>query len=267
MATSTRFLRGWIVLYSAAVYVFIAGIVVIVLQIGFDKPTVSEVFPQGELRIGVDASYAPLAFSTSDGLAGLEIDLGTRIAEEIGLTPRFINIGFDSLYDSLIGEPALVDVVISQLLITPSRTGSVFYTTPYVNSGLVLVVPSESDIQTMRDLSGYSLAYEFGSSADNESRKWLRRIPEYDIRPYELSRYALDAVRLGDADAALVDFVTARLYFRDYPEWSATYYEVTDALYAIAVNIHQVDRWQLINRTLNELIADDYVRELLDKWL
>lgn len=267
MATSPRFVKGWVILYSTTICVFITGIVVILLQIGVEKPTVRDLFPNGELRIGIDASYAPFAFTTDDGLAGLEIDLGTRIAEEIGLTPRFINIGFDSLYDSLIGEPALVDIVISQLLINPMRTGNVFYSTPYVNAGLVLVVPENSTLQSMRDLSGHALAYEFGSTADNEARKWSRRIPEFTTLPYELPLYALDAVRLGDADAALVDFITARLYFRNHPEWSANYYEVTDALYAIAINIHQVDRWRLINHTLNDLIAEDYVRELIDKWL
>ena len=63
------------------------------------------------MRIGVDASYPPFAVATADDLFGLDIDLGSALGERLGIPVRFVNMGFDGLYDSLRADQ--VDVVIS----------------------------------------------------------------------------------------------------------------------------------------------------------
>lgn len=255
------------IFYLGTLITFIAGIGVIILQVGIHKPDLNEIFPTGEIRIGVDATYPPFAFIEQDNLAGFEIALGEHIGEQIGLSVRFVNMGFDGLYDSLIGEPAQVDLVISRLIIDPMRSSDVYYTRPYFNAGLVLVTDDMSDITDMNDLqSETSLAYEFGSTADNEARRWLRRIPPFETRPYEIPQYALDAVRLKEADVALTDSITASLYLNDYPQWSAEVHQVTDELYAIAVRIHDVERWRLVENALTGLFESGVIEQLQDEW-
>src|SRR5262245_61249918 len=86
-------------------------------------PPVKELFPYGEMRIGVDASYPPFAVATATDLFGLDIDLGRALAERLDVPVRFVNMGFDGLYDSLKNDQ--VDVLLSALLIDFSKTGSV----------------------------------------------------------------------------------------------------------------------------------------------
>lgn len=266
MATSSV-VKRWRVLYAGVLFTFTFGIIAIIFRFDESNPPLDEIFPAGEIRIGVDASYPPFAFSTSEGLTGFEIDLGRALGTEIGLPVRFVNIGFDGLYDALTNEPAVVDILISQLLIDPMRKRDVAYTDPYFNVGLVLVSDADSDIDTMRTISGHALAYEFGSEADNEARIWSRRIPAFETRPYELPEYALDAVRLNEADAALTDAVTARLYIREYPDWDATMHYVTDSHFAIAVSVHDVERARLVNRVLQKLIDSGVVDAIIEDWL
>lgn len=223
-------------------------------------------FPHGELRVGIDASFPPFGVVTADGdLAGLDVAIAEELGARLGLPVRFVNLGFDGLYDSLRVDQ--VDVVISALLVNPLRRGEVHYTTPYFNAGLVLVTPSGGDIDSMRDLPGRSLAYQYGSLADAESRRWLRRVEPFATRPYELAEYALDAARLGEADAALVDAITARLYLRDHPDWSAAYHYVTDNPFAAATRRDQIHRFSAINSALNRMIEDGTLRRLIDEWL
>jgi len=92
-------------------------------------PPVREIFPYGEMRVGVDASYAPFAVATAEGLFGLDIDLAQAIAARLGAPVRFVNMGFDGLYDSL--KTDQVDVLISALVTDYSRTNEVLYTLPY----------------------------------------------------------------------------------------------------------------------------------------
>ncbi len=89
----------------------------------------------------------------------------------------------------------------------------------------------------------------------------------FETRPYELPGYALDAVRLGDADAALVDTVSARLYLRDHPDWQADVNPVTDNFYAIATQARRPEISVVINRALKAIIDDGTLDALIKRWL
>lgn len=228
-------------------------------------PPVRELFPYGEMRVGMDASNPPFAVATADDLFGMEIDLGRALAEEIGVSVRFINMGYDGLYDSIRADQ--VDMVISTLTIDPLRTNDVRYTQPYFDAGLVLVSPSHNPITAMSELSNHALAYEFGSDADSAARLWLRRIQPFETRPYELPQYALDAVRLGDADAALVDATSARLYLRDHRDWLVQMNYVTSIPYAIALRINRWNTWERVSLALQALSDNGTLDNILKKWL
>ncbi len=229
------------------------------------EPPPKLLFPYGEMRVGVDASYPPFAVATTNQLFGLDIDLGRALASRIGVPVRFVNMGYDGLYDSLKADQ--VDVVISALLVDPSRLGDVRYTRHYFNAGLVLVSAANNPVESMNGLPGRSLAYEFGSEADQHAHMWLRRILPFETQPYELPQFALDALRLSRADAALVDATSARLYLREHPEWNAQYQHVTDAWYAIAVRSDRYERWAVVNTALEALTEDGTLEAILARWL
>jgi ABC-type amino acid transport substrate-binding protein len=181
--------RSWRIItltLAVTILVWIWSLVVITLGLRWSSvqrpgPPVKELFPYGEMRVGVDASYPPFAVATANDLFGLDIDLGRAVAERMGVPIRFVNMGFDGLYDSLKADQ--VDVVISALLMDASKTNEVRYTFPYYNAGLVLVSNSNRPAANMEDLAGGSLAYEFGSEADIVARSWLRRIPAFETLP------------------------------------------------------------------------------------
>ncbi len=227
-------------------------------------PPVREIFPYGEMRVGVDASYAPFAVATADDLFGLDIDLARAIGAKLGAKVRFVNMGFDGLYDSL--KTDQVDVLISALLTDYSRTNEVLYTLPYYNAGLVLVSQAGQPFTDYHDLGGQRLALEFGSEADQLARRWMRRVA-FTILPYELPRYGLDSLRLNQAEAALVDATSARLYQREHPGWAVTVTPISDTLYVMATRRDRGQTWDAINQALAELLDDGTVEALIAKWL
>ena len=267
MAATTRRLIGVILTLALAAWVWLlAGAILIMRWKAFERPLppARALFPYGELRIGVDASYPPFAVATADDLFGFEIDLGRALAERFDIPVRFVNLGFDGLYDALRTDQ--VDVLISALPIDPGRGDTVLYTQPYFDGGLVLVSDSRHLFAEMGDLPGGSLVYEFGSEAEREARLWLRRVLPFDLRPYETPVYALDAVRLGEADAALVDSVTARLYLRDHAEWEAETHPVRHVPYAVAVRGGRHDVHDAMSRVLQSLIDDGTLDALTERW-
>jgi polar amino acid transport system substrate-binding protein len=228
-------------------------------------PPTKEIFPYGEIRIGVDASYPPFAVATSTDLYGIDIDIGKAIGASLNVPVRFINMGYDGLYDSLKADQA--DILISALTIDYSRSGDVLYTVPYFNGGQVLITNAGHPLGGMDEVSGHSLAFEFGSDANLTARAWLRRIAPFQLMPYEIPAIALDSVRLGNSDAALVDATSAGLYRREHPYWQVQEVQVTDLLYAIAVSTKRGTTWSAVNNALKALIDDKTIATIIKNWL
>ncbi|MFN8373921.1 MAG: ABC transporter substrate-binding protein [Anaerolineae bacterium] len=219
-------------------------------------------YPAGELRIAVDASYPPFAVATETDLFGIDIDIGRALGERLGVPVRFINMGFDGLYDSLRAEQA--DVVISALIPNEARRSDTFYSRPYFDAGLVLV----GDISRMEDAPGHSIAYEFGSVGDQEVRRWQRLVEQpFEALPYELPQYALDAARIGAAEAALVDAVSAGLYLRQHPDWNVTPVYVTHTPYVVAVRSGRYRLFLAVDGALAELLADGTIAGIVNQYL
>jgi glutamine transport system substrate-binding protein len=222
-------------------------------------------FPYGEMRVGVDASYPPFAVATSDRFFGLDIDLARALADELDIPVRFVNLGYDGLYDALRTDQA--DVLISALIINPVRRDDVIYSQPYFDAGLVLVNDEDSSIRSMRDMPGRTLAVEFGSLGQTEADRWLRRVLPFDVLPYELPEYALDSVRLGNADAALVDNIAARLYLREHFDWKAQLTLVTSVPFAIATRIDRGDRASVLGAALQKITDDGTLAAIIRRYL
>jgi ABC-type amino acid transport substrate-binding protein len=119
----------------------------------------------------------------------------------------------------------------------------------------------------MEDLPDHRLALEFGSQAQTEAERWLRRVLAFEISPYELPEYALDAARLGDADAALVDSITARLYLREHEHWDALVTQVTNVPFAIATRADRPDRAAALNAALQQLVEDGTLHTIIAHYL
>lgn len=230
----------------------------------YQPPDRELAFPAGEIVIGVDGSFPPFAFDDAGMLTGLDIELGKTIAAEIGLPVRFANISYYGLYDALIsGE---VDLLIAALRVDPARTDDVRYTKPYFDNGLVLVTESFQGQLNVYALSGAALAYEYASGADGQVRLWETEGHKFARKPYELPSYALDAVRLVQADAALVDATTLHLYTKQYAEWEYRREFVTREPYAIALRIDRGDARKLVDRALAALKERGELARIVRNW-
>ncbi|MYD11079.1 MAG: amino acid ABC transporter substrate-binding protein [Chloroflexi bacterium] len=221
-------------------------------------------FPAGEIVIGVDASFPPFAFDEGGESRGLDIDLGIALAREIGLSARFVSISFNGLYDSLIAGK--VDLLISALRVEPARRDDVRYSQPYYNNGLVLVSEASASLEP-EALAGAPIAYEYASSADSQIRAWERAGMRIEKRPYELPAYALDALRFGQAEGALVDATSYRLYAKTQSDWRANVSFVTHDPYVIAARLDPSDAWKLVDSALSALKASGELARIVETWL
>ena len=228
------------------------------------------------LRVGMDASFPPFEAVVADGtLAGFDVDLAQELGRRLGVEVQFVaNLPYDGLYDAL--AVSRVDAIISALVVNPARMADFAYSTPYFDAGQVLVVRvREAGIEEIADLSGRTLAVEFGTQGDVEARKWARQAPGLAIVPYQTAAEALAAVTAGEAEVALVDHVSALAAVRP-ADLSGSGVEsrlrivgtpVVEEPYAIAVRRESRYLLRAVNGVLAEMKADGTLEELVARWL
>ena len=218
----------------------------------------------GILRVGMDASFPPFEPIAADGtLVGFDVDLARELGRRLGVEIQFVaNLPYDGLYDALaVGR---VDAVISALVVNPARMADFAYSTPYFDAGQVLVVRAgESGIEGMANLGGRTVAVEFGTQGDLEARKWARQLSDLTVVPYQTAAGALAALAAGEADAALVDRVSALaatgLVIAGDP--------VVEEPYAVAVRHDSQHLLRAINDALAEMEADGTIEALIERWM
>ena len=238
----------------------------------------SRVWETGVLRVGMDASFPPFEAVDAEGnLVGFDVELAREIAARLGAAAdgdggdgvqvEFVaNLPYDGLYDAL--TAGRVDAVISALYLDPARTADFAYSRPYFDAGQVLVVGARGeDITGVADLAGRTLAVEFGSQGDVEARTWTGRLGGLVVVPCESAREALASVGAAEADAALVDHLSALQWIGAGADARIVGDPVTDEPYAVAV---RRDSWQLlqaIESALEAMEADGTMDRLRQHWL
>lgn len=200
--------RRWLALLAAAVLLLAALLVWQAVATTRDRVW-DHIQATGQWRVGMDPSFPPFQDLDASGQpVGFDVDLARAIAARWGIEVQINGLGFDGLVDAV--QAGRIDGAISALPYQPERTEDVAFSAPYFEAGLVLVTPAGSDqVASVDDLAGLRLAVEWGSEGDVQARSLRRRFPDLVLLPRETPQAALLAVAEGEADAALVDHVSA----------------------------------------------------------
>lgn len=94
----------------------------------------NQIVASHKLRIG---TYLAPPYAVKDGngkLTGSEVDIGERLAKDMGLTPDIKLYNWDQLIPAL--QRGEIDIIVAGLSITPQRALQVYFSNPYASSGI-----------------------------------------------------------------------------------------------------------------------------------
>lgn len=219
----------------------------------------------GILRVGLDPTYPPFENLVGDEVEGLDVDLARAIGRDLGLRVEFVHFGFDGLYDALATKQ--VDVLISALAVAPERTRDFAFSDSYFDAGQVLIFHESSAIGGMEQMAGRRVAVELGTQGHVEATTWARRLNELTIQPYNTVDEALIAVVDGQADAALVDSVSGRLFLTDNRLLVISQQSVVSEPYAMVTRIDDQRLLKKLDESLQRLRASGQLAEIVNHWL
>ena len=128
-------------------------------------PDVQAIIDRGVLRVGV--KNAVIGFGYQDTLtgeySGMEIDLATALAEELGVDVEFTTVTAATRTELL--DSGDIDCVLATFTITDERKKSWDFTTPYYTDYVTVLVEDSSGITTLADLKDKKVGVSSGSTS------------------------------------------------------------------------------------------------------
>jgi polar amino acid transport system substrate-binding protein len=168
--------------------------------------TLDRVLLVGELRVGMSGDMPPLTMTTKeDKLIGLDADLAAVMANAMGVRLILQKIPFNELLPAL--EGGRIDMIISNMTITPERNLKAVFVGPYFVSGKGLLTKSATlaKAEKMEDLNSPEFTFVAlkGSTSELVARKGA---PKAVLLTAYSEDEAVQMVVNGDADAMIADF-------------------------------------------------------------
>jgi len=98
------------------------------------SPVIDRILQRGELVVGMAGNMPPLNMTTKEGdLIGYEVDLAGAMAKAMGVRVKLAVIPFAELLPAL--QSGKIDLILSNMTITPGRNLKVAFVGPYFISG------------------------------------------------------------------------------------------------------------------------------------
>lgn len=161
------------------------------------------------LLVAVDTAFVPFEFKQGDKYVGFDIDLWDLIAQELDVEYELRPMDFSGILPAL--QTQNVDVALAGITITDERKEAVDFSDGYYDSGFLLMVDVDSDIEGPEDLAGKTLALKTGTSAAHYANEHftdtnMRLFPNIDNAYLEL--------QTGRVDAAMHDTPNVLYYIK-----------------------------------------------------
>jgi len=98
------------------------------------SPVIERILQRGELAVGMAGNMPPLNMTSKEGeLIGYEVDLAKAMAKAMGVRAKLAVIPFAELLPDL--QSGKIDLILSNMTITPGRNLKVAFVGPYFTSG------------------------------------------------------------------------------------------------------------------------------------
>ena len=161
---------------------------------------------KGKMTIGI-TYFEPMNYLDENGkLTGFETDFATAVCEELGVTPDFQEIEWDSKEIEL--NAKTIDCIWNGLTITEEREANMNITLPYMQNKQVMVVKAENadKYKTAEDMKDAKVVAEAGSAGE-EVAKGEDFFKDAKYTPADSQAKCLLEVKSGTSDVAIIDYV------------------------------------------------------------
>jgi polar amino acid transport system substrate-binding protein len=182
-----------------------------------EESTLEQVLKRGVLRVGM-STFVPWAMKDKTGkLIGFEIDVATRLAQDMGVKVEFIPTKWAGIIPALL--TGKFDVIIGGMGILPSRNLKVNFTMPYDVTGMSMVAHKElaAGFKSLEDFNRADvvLAVRLAATPVAAAQKFM---PKAQLRKFDDESQAVQELLNGKAHAVVASAPMPAFQALKYPD-------------------------------------------------
>lgn len=223
---------------------------------------------KGTLVVGLDASFPPMGFTNDDGeLVGYDLSLAEEVCKRLGV--ELVKQPIDWAAKDMELNTGSIDCIWNGMTVTEERQEIYSVSMNYLQNAQVVVVLEDSEVNTLADLAGKTIALQAGSSAAEAVAANTELLESLAGAPIEFADYAMALMDLDNkgVDAVVMDVIVANYYITTK---GAAYRVLEEQLapeyYAIGFRKADVALTDAVNALLKEMAADGTIAKISTEW-
>lgn len=233
----------------------------------FQGSALKHIIDRNKLSVGMEVKFFPFEYANEKGEPiGFEVDIARMAAQELGVELELKDMEFSGLIPALQGGK--IDMIISGMTRTLTRSKAVTFTQPYFETGLCVLLSKQraEKVQDVKDLNAPDriIAVKLGTTGDLITGKLF---PKAQVNRYKDETACVREVVTGRADAFLYDQLSISKHHKENPETTrAILKPFTYEPFAIAIRKGDSDFLGWLNLYLDTIKADGRYQELYEKY-
>jgi len=230
------------------------------------------IMEEGKMVVGTSADYPPYESIAEDGsYVGFDMDLIREIGDRMGVEIEIVDMGFDALVTAV--QEGKLDIVIASMAPTPERAEKVDFTTAYYIGEQAFIAAADSDITLAEPTD--AAAYKIGIQTGTTLEEWVTTnlvdaglMEDANVFRYERADNAALDLQAGRIDVVLLDQGPAEALADNMGLqvlYTGPIIETVET--AIALPKGETELKEALDATINELLDEGYIDELILEWL
>ena len=211
-----------------------------------------------KLIMVTEASFAPYEYYSDGKIVGVDVDIASEIAKEMGKKLVVKDVAFDSIIHEV--KSGKADIGVAGISFSEERAKQVDFSVNYTTSKQVVIVRKNSKINDISEINNKRIAVQLGSVAD------LYVSEEYDNKNIIRQKKYLAAIQdLKDnkVDCVVMDELPAKQIVSENNDIRILDEALAEDNYGIIVDKGNTELLEVINRVINRLKEkgkiDEYV--------
>ena len=225
---------------------------------------------KGTLSMGTNAAFPPYEYYDDETgeIVGIDAEVAAAICEKLGYGLEIVDMEFSAIIPAI--TSGKVDFGMAGMTVTEERLQSVDFTISYATGIQSVIVPEDSPITSVDDLTAeganYTVGVQLGTTGDLYCTGDIEEAGFGSVERFNTGTDAVLALTTGKVDCVVIDDAPAQNFVaaNEGLKILDTSYTVEEYAIALAKDSALTEE---INAALEELIADGTVQAIVDKYI
>lgn len=164
-----------------------------------------------ELHMATNAQFPPYEYYEGEKIVGIDAEMAAAIADKLGKKLVIDDMDFDAIVTSV--QTGKSDMGMAGMTVTEERLQSINFSDTYAKGIQSVIVPEDSKITTVDDLSAEGAAYLIGTQKGTTGDIYAEDdFGAERVMKYASGNEAVQALITGKIDCVIIDNEPAKAY-------------------------------------------------------